>query len=1296
MNNKRLDTNLGSLKAVLKISWFILPLLVIQLFFFYTTDYEIERFQLVIIYICILFFTSLNFVKKAKFLKQNFYQIQVLFLITLVVFEFLWYTDNPGENQLFSFILGITITGLAMLKPKNTILYFVALVISLIIVNSLTDYHLFNNVNYFIISAVCITAFNIWRANIFKKLQISKQSYVNLFNASQALIFVVKKSNYEILEYNSSAADYINNKQVKGQNFLEVFTCENEIEDVRNHLENIQKNEDKNQRILETTCKQNRSEYDPKEFHFKQTDFFNEEVIIITVKLIKERKEKERQIEESKQNITQILDNINSFVYNISLYDNGDKGVRFVSKKAEDILKTELDELVFLFKRNKIKDFIHPDDIEFYKYKMKQANETLKPQIIEYRIIIDDEVSWIEEKVFSQRDNDCILRFGIITDITNEKTAELKLISSEQKYRRLYEESLAGFFKTNLNGEILEANIAFANILGVKSVEELKKKNIKDFYFTDFDRENYLNELKRQKALRNYIVILKKVDGSRVIVSNNVFYVTIDGESHITGTLIDVTELHETTEALKQNQLELIQSQDSFKNIVDSSPAALLIFNDQEELVFLNRLGQNFYDTYLNNSSKLLNEIFDKKHRFIIENVMNENADSTQSYTEVIFGEGTTQKKFVFQVVKVMYNNNEANLLLFRDITLEQEYNTQKLRAELAEDLNTNLEQEILRHKETQKLLIQNTKFTENVLDSSLDMIIASDNNRLITAVNSASLKRLGYTRDELLGQDIEKIYANTDNAQEVFDAINDTEKYIGEIENIEKNGNKFKSFLSATTIKNNEGQIVGYMGVSRDLSEIDQIKKIISDQGSLIESLFKNETNVFIWVINKEMNLVSFNDSTNNYFKHICNNDLQKGENFLDQINQSIRPKHIKTTKEIYQNALNGEKIEFEALMSDKHGQKYWIDVHLSPIILPNGEIEEVVCLGHDITDKKIRTTLIEENESNLRAVIKAIPDMIFKVSKTGEIIDYEVNSEEQKVIIGDFLDKNNSLFGVNIRDLFSKSSDHLFLDKMIELINKVIKTEAVLTQNFEYPINNSLTHFENRYSKVNNNEAIIVVRNRTEEIENEQKLMESLHEKEVLLKEVHHRVKNNLQIINSILNLQSSYVSDDKTLEIINESQNRIRSMAYIHESLYQTNNFSSINFKDYIENLINNLIYSYQIGDNIRLIKKIEPMDLALDQAIPCGLILNEIITNALKYAYQPEEKGDIIIDISLVNNKIEIIVEDFGSGLPPNFNIETSESLGLSLVHTLVDQIDGELIVKSNDGTKFLIIFEKLES
>ncbi len=263
---------------------------------------------------------------------------------------------------------------------------------------------------------------------------------------------------------------------------------------------------------------------------------------------------------------------------------------------------------------------------------------------------------------------------------------------------------------------------------------------------------------------------------------------------------------------------------------------------------------------------------------------------------------------------------------------------------------------------------------------------------------------------------------------------------------------------------------------------------------------------------------------------------------------------------------------------------------------------------------------------------------------------------------------------------------------------IDRSLRTGEVHTQNFTIPFMIGKTdkklYFENRYSRVNSNEVIVICRDVTDKVEFESRLIESVKEKEILLKEVHHRVKNNLQVISSILNLQSSYVEDEKTLEIINESQNRIRSMSYIHESLYQTKDFSSINFHAYITNLVQNLVHSYQLfSGKTKLNLDVAKVKLALDQAIPCGLILNELVSNSLKYAYPEGEGGEIQIEIKEKGKEVQIRVEDFGSGLPEGFKIEESDSLGLGLVDTLVDQLDGELILKTDNGTKYLIIFDK---
>jgi two-component sensor histidine kinase len=215
------------------------------------------------------------------------------------------------------------------------------------------------------------------------------------------------------------------------------------------------------------------------------------------------------------------------------------------------------------------------------------------------------------------------------------------------------------------------------------------------------------------------------------------------------------------------------------------------------------------------------------------------------------------------------------------------------------------------------------------------------------------------------------------------------------------------------------------------------------------------------------------------------------------------------------------------------------------------------------------------------------------------------------------------------------------------------------------------------------------------TEKMIAEKELKNSLKEKEILLKEVHHRVKNNLQVISSILNLQSSYIHDEKILTILKESQNRIKSMAFIHESLYQTNDFSQINFSEYVVNLSKNLVHSYLVNNElIELRLDINKVSLNLDLSIPCGLIINELVSNALKYAFPENRKNEGYILISLKADKenIYLSIADNGVGLPKNLDFRNTESLGLQLVTTLVEQINGTITQENTTGTTYNIIFK----
>ncbi|MES2589166.1 MAG: sensor histidine kinase [Bacteroidota bacterium] len=207
-------------------------------------------------------------------------------------------------------------------------------------------------------------------------------------------------------------------------------------------------------------------------------------------------------------------------------------------------------------------------------------------------------------------------------------------------------------------------------------------------------------------------------------------------------------------------------------------------------------------------------------------------------------------------------------------------------------------------------------------------------------------------------------------------------------------------------------------------------------------------------------------------------------------------------------------------------------------------------------------------------------------------------------------------------------------------------------------------------------------------EELENSKV---SLKEKEQLLKEVHHRVKNNLQIISSLLNLQSDYVQDENFLTLIRESKNRINSMSLIHEMLYTSQNFSQINFKEYLDILYHSIYSTFERKElDIEFDLKVdENIHFAIDTMIPLGLILNEIMTNSFKYAF-PNHIGKIKIEVVQSENKIKLIIADNGIGIPKEFDFENTKSIGIQLIHMLSDQIDAELKIESEIGTEYELI------
>lgn len=748
---------------------------------------------------------------------------------------------------------------------------------------------------------------------------------------------------------------------------------------------------------------------------------------------------------------------------------------------------------------------------------------------------------------------------AIVRDITARLKAEVALRESEDRFKMLSNATIEGIIFTE-EGVIIDSNEQFALMYGFNKRNEVIGKNTNDFLFSE-------SEIKKVKKIidasseEKFEVKSKKKNGELIWVESKGRIIPYHGRRLRVSVVYDITD-----RKLKEQQLQ--DSRESFMNLTELSPNGSIIHINgiiqYANPVVLNFLGFSKVEELVGkNITNLLPEEQQERSK---ERILQISKGENIGFAE--FNVRDKEGKYIevgVQSVRIMYNGKEAIHVILSNLSQQKELQKEKLRAQLAEETNALLEKEIQERKETEQRLWETQMFTTNMFNSSLDMIMASDRNNLITQVNNSVLKIFGYNTQEIICLQPKDLYASEEDFDVVRSSLLEKGVFSGEIKNKRKNGETFISYLSASVLRNTQGKIIGTMGISRDITESLRSQQKIREQDAKIRSIFDNAANMLIWTIDTNYCLLSFNHNFTQVLKTYFDIEPKIGMSMAEIIKPLLSQDLYDYSIQSFDKTFNGKTSELEGPFKTKNNQTIWIETFLNPILMEGGVIKEISCISHEITEKKA-------SESQIR---------------------------------------------------------------------------------------------------------------------------QSLKEKEVLLKEVHHRVKNNLQVISSILNLQSSYVKDEQILSVLRESQNRIKSMSYIHESLYQTKNFSSINFSEYIVNLSNNLFHSYQIFDNfIDLKLKVDPVNLNLDQAIPCGLIVNELITNALKYAFKNKKAGEIFIGISEKEKTVYIQIEDNGVGLPEGFNYLKTETLGLQLVVTLVEQLDGKLELKSEKGTNYLITFEKL--
>lgn len=223
------------------------------------------------------------------------------------------------------------------------------------------------------------------------------------------------------------------------------------------------------------------------------------------------------------------------------------------------------------------------------------------------------------------------------------------------------------------------------------------------------------------------------------------------------------------------------------------------------------------------------------------------------------------------------------------------------------------------------------------------------------------------------------------------------------------------------------------------------------------------------------------------------------------------------------------------------------------------------------------------------------------------------------------------------------------------------------------------------------------IILRDVTERALSEERLRASIREKEVLLKEVHHRVKNSLQVVSSLLGLQARLISDCGAKKQFEDSQHRIQSMALLHETLYRSNSLDKLDFSEYLRRLTEQIFRSHRTSQRVRLHIDLEQVPLHMDVAVPCGLIVTELISNALKYAFPCARQGEVRLELHRIDRDGAVLtVADNGVGLPPDVDWVNARTLGLRLVRALAQQLRATIKLEGSAGTRFRIYFPRTEA
>jgi PAS domain S-box-containing protein len=465
---------------------------------------------------------------------------------------------------------------------------------------------------------------------------------------------------------------------------------------------------------------------------------------------------------------------------------------------------------------------------------------------------------------------------------------------------------------------------------------------------------------------------------------------------------------------------------------------------------------------------------------------------------------------------------------------------------------------------------------------------------------------------------------------------------------------------------------------LQRELVEREQIERQIEERRVYLESVLACAPDA-IATIDAQSRVLEWNPGAERLFGYSREEAL--GQNIDELVtgpDAEMWEEALRFTRQVHE----GQSIPpTETVRYRKGGMPVDVVMACSPILVQDEMVGDVVVYS-DISEWKRTERQLRESEERYRTLSAATFEGI-ALTERGVVID--LNQQ-----MADMLRYGvQEMIGMDVRQMVAPEDRELVHEKIMAGMEEPYDHQALCKDG-------TVIHVEVRPRMMTLGERAVrvtAIRDITERKRMEQQLTDSLREKEVLLKEIHHRVKNNMQLVSGLLDLQSEFVSDPEVLRALRDSQGRVRSMALVHERLYQSGDLARVDFGEYVRGVAESLFLAY--GDTsaeVDLKIAVGDVLLGIDRAVPCGLLVSELISNSLQHAFPADRSGEIRVSLDPVgDDKLMLAVSDNGVGLPPELGLEHPQSLGLQLVRMLVDQLQGQVELDRDGGTTVKVTF-----